>query len=229
MGKICGMTTLIAWLFYDSVWGLCCICIVLPFLLREYQLQKKREYAYQLEKEFQAGLIFATGALEAGYSVENAWKETEREVTRLYGKASVFAPRLHEINQQVEMNEPLERLLMNWGQQESSENIRNFAEVFFFARRTGGNISTIMRRTSNRIAQNFQILEEIQLQLTSKRLELLIMSIMPFGILGYLRLSSDSFLAPLYHSVFGVSVMTACLGIYFVAMYLAKRLIQIGG
>lgn len=223
-----GMTLLIAWLFYDSPLGLVCGLFVGPVLIKDYresQIQKKR---FDVEQQFCAGLTFAAGALEAGYSVENAWKQTQREVEALYGKDAVFARSLREMNQGVGVNQSLERLVWEFGQRSDSDNIKNFSEVFYFARKSGGNLTLIMRRTADRIRQNFQIQEEVQLAISSRKLELLIMNLMPFGILGYLRFGSAEFMTPLYHCGTGVLIMTACLCLYFVAWFVAKKIIRIG-
>lgn len=222
------MTCLIAWLFYDSVFGLISAVIVVPCLAADFRREQKRRAQYQLEQQFQTGLLFAAGALEAGYSMENAWREMEREVIRLYGKQAVFSKMLHQVNQSVGMNEPLEGLVWNMAKQNESENMKNFAEVFYFARRSGGNMTQIMRRTAGRISQSFAVLEEIQLALASRQLELVILHVMPLAILGYLRFGSAEFLTPLYHNVSGVFIMSSCLGLYGFAWWLSKKLIRIG-
>lgn len=226
--KISGVSILIAWLFYDAVPGLLWAVAVTVLFYKDWKKEQVRRTCYELEKQFQTGLVFAAGSLEAGYSVENAWKEMEQEVSRLYGEKAIFASMLHQVNQRVGVNEPLEMLVWEMGQQSLSENMRNFSEVFFFARKSGGNMTAIMRRTANRISQNFQIQEEVQLALSSKQLELMIMHVMPFAILGYLRLGSPAFLAPLYHNPAGVMIMTGCVVLYGFAWWLSKKIIQIG-
>ena len=226
--KIAGMTVLMAWLFYDSPLGLLCGLVVVPLLVNDYRQNQQQRERYEMEQQFCAGLNFAAGALEAGYSAENAWRQTQQEIEGLYGAEAVFARKLQEMNQGVSVNQPLERLVWEFGQTSDSDNIKNFSEVFFFARRSGGNLTAIMRRTAERIKQNFQIQEEVQLAISSRRLELLIMNVMPFAILGYLRFFSAEFMNPLYHCPLGVLVMTGCLFLYLLSWILAKKIIRIG-
>lgn len=224
---LAGITVMIAWLFYDSAYGLIIGIVCVPFFISVYRKQETARKRRELERQFQTGLEFAAGALEAGYSVENAWKEAEKELERLYGKAAVFHRILHQINQKAGMNEPLETMMLDFGKRTGSENIKNFAEVFFFAKRSGGNLTTIMRLTANRLRQNFQVQEEICLSMSSKQLEQRIMSMMPFCILAYLRFGSSEFLDPLYHNLPGVVIMTACLLIYGVAWRISVRITEI--
>ena len=48
-----------------------------------------------------------------------------------------------------------------------------------------------------------------------------------FFILIYLSLSSPGFLAPLYHNIFGIIVMTALLLMYLAALMVIERIVAI--
>lgn len=226
IGKIVVVTSLIAWLFYDSAWGLCWGVVVAWIFLREHSKQQKKKELFQLEKEFQTGLVFAAGALEAGYSVENAWVESEKDLIALYGDSGSYVKLLSQINQRVRMNQALDSLIWELGQNSPSTYIQDFSEVFYFARKSGGNMALIMRKTANRIHQHFQVQEEIQLVLSGKQLELLILYGMPFGILAYLRVGSAGFLDPVYHNGLGILLMTGCVIAYGFAWHLAKRIVD---
>ena len=228
MIKIVAVSVLLAWLFFDSAYGLVCVGVIGPLFYLDWKQEQWRKQQYQLELQFQTGLVFAAGALEAGYSVENAWKEMETEITRLYGHSAFFATTLRQMNQRVGVNEPLEKLVLEMGMQSESEMVREFSDVFYFARRSGWNMTKIMRRTANLIHQRFQIQEEMQLALSARELELLILHVTPMAVLGYLRFGSSTFLEPLYHNLAGVSIMAACLVIYGVAWWLSRKIIRIG-
>lgn len=226
--RIIGLTVLIAWLFYDSFVGLFSGVFTIPFLLWEYRDQVKQKRQYEMESQFSAGLAFAAAGLEAGLSVERAWCYMQQEIQKLYGADAPFVVCVNEMNQGVQMNQPLEKMIYAFAQQTESENVKGFADVFCFAKRSGGNMTAIMRRTADQIKQNYQIQEEIQLVLASRNLELQVMNILPFFILAYLRCGSAEYVTPLYHCPLGIFVMSSCLGIYFLAYGLAKRLIRIG-
>lgn len=224
---IAGLSALIAWLFFDSVFGLVVIIVCMPLIGGVYRKMAALRRDRMLEAQFQDGLGFAAAALETGYSVENAWKEAQREVETLHGEDAVFAEALRKINQKAGMNEPLERQFLEFAGESGLESIQNFAEVFYFARKSGGNLTSIMRLTADRLRQNFRVQEEIALAISSRQFEQRIMSVMPLGILAYLRVGSPGFLAPLYHNVAGVVIMTGCLALYGIAWYLSVKLTEI--
>jgi tight adherence protein B len=53
------------------------------------------------------------------------------------------------------------------------------------------------------------------------------MSVMPLGILGYIRPSSPDFMEPLYHNVMGYGVMSGCLAVYALCLFFGKRIVEI--
>ena len=53
------------------------------------------------------------------------------------------------------------------------------------------------------------------------------MSIVPYGIIGYMSLSFPEFMNELYGNMAGIGVMTLCLGIYAGAYYLGIRILRI--
>lgn len=63
--------------------------------------------------QFRDAMQSVAAALQAGYSMENAWRESEKEMTELYGQDGIFVGELHQINQAVGMNQPIENCYMN--------------------------------------------------------------------------------------------------------------------
>ena len=60
-----------------------------------------------------------------------------------------------------------------------------------------------------------------------RQMEQRIMSIVPWGILLYLRATSAEYMAVLYTSTAGRGVMTVCLGLYLVAWFWGKQITDI--
>lgn len=227
-GRILLVTVLIAYLFYDSAWALFAGFLVGPLYVAAFYKDQQQKATFDMEKQFCTGLLFAAGVLESGYSLENAWKEMQEEVAELFGSDTAYCKMLRGINQGISVNQPLERLVLDAYRQTDSEIMKDFADVLYFARKSGGNLTRIMRGTANRILHKYQISEELQMAISAKKLELLVMNIMPFAILAYLRFSLTAFVASLYHNVRGCLVMTICLALYFAAWMLARRIVRIG-
>lgn len=222
-----GITSLISWLFYRSVYAFGMIVPML-FLTRKFYsshlLEKqKRELLYQFGEMLQMISSF----LKAGYSMENAFSQAWEEYARLYGEKSMMAQEFRTIRYQLQFNEPLEQLVEDLAQRSGVEEIISFSQVFSFAKRGGGDMMKIFQDTVEKIRQKSDVEREIATVITAKRTEQRIMDLVPFGILLYVGLTSPDFLAPLYGNLPGAAVMTVCLLVYTGAFLLAEKILNI--
>lgn len=216
-----------ALLFYDSIiaWILLMPLSVLSLKKKRRELCKRRKQ--QLENEFREVILSVSSSLQAGYSVENAFKEACRDIVLLYGEASVMACELRLLIRRLDNNEQLEDILTHLAARSGVRDIRDFAEVFRTAKRTGGELRTIIANTAQLIGDKQEVRREIQTVISEKKLEQTIMRYMPFLILFYISVTSNGYFEGLYHNIFGWSVMTAALAVYTAACRLSDRILDI--
>lgn len=95
------------------------------------------------------------------------------------------------------------------------------------AKKSGGDSVQIIRKSITSLCTKIEVEQDIQVGLAAKRLEFQIMSVVPLGILLYMRLSFSEFMSALYGNVLGVSVMTGCLLVYTVAFIWGNKIVEI--
>lgn len=217
----------IAEVFYSSILA---VIFLSPLLIPIYRRRKRsteEKRQQELVLEFKECMNSILTALKAGYSCENAFREATGEMEFLYGSRSEIGKELSLIAGGLDNNIPLEKLLMQFAERSHSEEIQDFAEVFAVARRSGGDMAEILRRTISQIQDRIDVEREIQILVSSKRLEQLIMDIVPFGIIAYIGVSAHGFFDVMYHNTAGILVMTVCLVIYGAAFWLSEKIIAI--
>lgn len=222
-----GISGIISWLFYRSPYGMAGaipLYMLVKKHLREYLLRRQRQ---QMLFQFREILQMTVAALKAGYAMENAFVEAWQEYVGLYGSKTIIAQEFRNINHKVQLNMPLEQLLDDFAQRSGIEEIISFAQVFGFAKRSGGDMMKIFYGTVDKIRQKSEVEREIETVVTAKRTEQRIMDFVPFGILFYVGATSPEFLTPLYGNLLGVSVMTVCLLGYLGAFFLAEKILDI--
>ncbi|WP_175562124.1 type II secretion system F family protein [Anaerocolumna xylanovorans] len=180
-----------------------------------------------MNTEFKDALLSLIAALNTGYSIENAFHQALIDLRQMYGEGSLIIPEFETIVNKIYMNQNTEDILSDLGERSDVEDIKNFAEVFRTAKRTGGDSIRIMRSTEKTISEKIEVEREIQTLISGKRLEAKIMNIMPCGIICYFRISSPGFLDPLYGNFLGVFIMTAVLAVYYGIIRVTKRLTDI--
>lgn len=187
-------------------------------------LERKKEQLHYHFKEFISS--FHT-ALRAGYSVENSVRSARSDLEKLYGTEDALVQELTEIIHQMEFQVPAEQLFLNLGRRSGIEDIRTFAELLVIGKRTGGNLSGILQNTWRTLVEKIDTRQEIQTVIASKKYEQTVMSLMPAGIILYLRFTFSGFIEQLYGNVTGVLIMTVCLIIYAGAFLLGRHIIRI--
>ena len=221
------ITGVITWLLYRTLWGAVLIIAVLPYVC----IQKKRAACKRRKQllltEFKVSMQCVITSLRAGYSMENAWREAEKEAISLLGEKAMMVQELRQMNGAVRMNKALEVELQAFAVRSGCEDIQDFAEVFIFAKRSGGNFPGIIRRTVEKISEKVEVEQEIETLIAGKMMELKIMNLVPVFILCYLNVTSPTYLQALYGNLFGRCFMTAGLIVYVTAVELGRKIMNI--
>ena len=97
---------------------------------------------------------------------------------------------------------------MDFAEESKVEDIIYFAEIFRYAKRSGGDLISIIRNTTQIIQQKEEVLSEIDTIISGKRMEQRVMSIIPAAIVVYLKFTAAEFIQPLYGNVYGAVMMT---------------------
>lgn len=217
----------IAFLFYRSLWGLCLSVIVIPMCIhrKKKKGQEKRDRRMQLQ--FQSAIRAVSGALTAGYSLESAWRYAMEELERLYGTGGEIYREFYQMNQKIRMNEPVEQLLYEFAGRSGNEDICHFSEILLYVKRSGGNMTEIIRKTGSRMQEKYEILREIETGVAAKRAEQKMMMLLLPGILFFVTLSSPEYSSHLYGNPAGIAVMSICLAGYAGAFFWSEKIMAI--
>lgn len=225
--KSVALTAAFAYMFYQSWIGMAALPAVAYFGIRREHKRKLAERKERLALQFQDAVLAVSAGMQAGRSAENAFLEAEGEIGTLYGKSSEMAKELALVRKGLKNQIPLEQMLLSLGERSHVEEIRDFSEVFAVAKRLGGNLKEVIRRTAELTRQRMETEREIATLLAAKKYEQRVMMLIPFLLFGYLQLTSRGFFDILYHNAAGIAVMTICLVIYLAAWVLAERLMDI--
>ncbi len=178
-----------------------------------------------LESQFGEAIHGVETALKAGYSVENAFIQSGRDMGRQFGEESFIFREMEVIRRGLIINITLEEMLADLAARSGSEAIEDFANVFAIAKRFGGNMPEVISTSARTIALQIETREEIMASLSGRRMEQNIMKIMPFGILTYVSISSPGYFDPLYENATGILVMTGLLAVYLAAYFIGDRIL----
>lgn len=185
--------------------------------------RRKKELGYQ----FRNALNSLSVSLRAGYSIENSLIEAEKDMRKWNGDSAEIVQELSYINRQIKVSIPAEDLLTDLGCRSGVDDIKNFASVFAIARRMGGNLAEIVQDTADQISEKIDVERQIDTAISAKKFEQSIMSLMPFGMIFYMQMTSPGFFDQIYGTVFGLIFMTVCLVFYAGAFWIGRQIVRI--
>ena len=219
-----GVTVFFAVFFYRSVIAVLPMAAIGIFCFLSVRRKKTEKTKKELTEQFRECILSVSASLQAGYSVENAFRICRPDMVLLYGEEALICEELDGIRRGLDINIVLEELLTDLAERSGCAQIREFAQIFVLAKRNGGNMTDIIRGSAAMIGQKIELQQEIATMLSGKKMEQNIMKLMPFGILLYISLANRGYFDVLYHNWQGAALMTGCLGIYLLACIMGERI-----
>lgn len=204
-----------AYIFYENVFM---AVILSPYVYIHYRQRIKERIVHDkknFKKKFKDGIIAVSFALNVGYSIENAFGQAVDELALMYGDDSDIVVKFKLIVIRLGQNENLEDIL------------DDFAEIFRYAKRSGGDLMAVIKNTAQIIQQKEEVMSEVDTIISGKKMEQRVMSLIPAVIVIYLKVTAKEFIQPLYGNIAGIIIMTVCLAVYVVSDMWAKRIVNI--
>lgn len=220
VGILCGF------LFYDALWG---AVFTIPYLSYIYRRLKKDFVTgrrRQLKEEFKNVISGVSGSLQAGYSIENAFLYVLSEIKSDEAVDNLLEEDLKLLINGMQCGKSLEQGLKELGDKSDIEEIKELAYLVKTAGIYGGNLIKLMGQCARSMTEKSTTELEINTMIASKRLEGKIMSVIPFFIMLYLRLTDVSYIDVLYKTVWGHAFMTICLAGIAVASISIDKIIN---
>ena len=226
IGEYIIIISMISYLFYDSIRFIFFFLPLLPLYVKKRAERKKIRRKEELGEEFLRSIQSVATSLAAGLSPDNAFRQAHHEMERMYGPGGYIVIELREICRRISCGTRLEDALNDFAARSGIEAINDFAIVFATAKETGGSFSKVISDCVGIMEEERKTKEEVRVLIRSKQYEQRIMSMVPPGIILYLKLSSGSFIEVLYHNTLGYIVMTGCLLLYVLSVVLSEKICE---
>ncbi len=221
-----GIMGLLSYFFYRSILAMIPLSAVGVYAFGRITQKRAEREREELTVQFRECILSAATSLQAGYSIENAFLECRQDMALMYGEGAPICRELNIIKRGLAINISLEELLLDMANRSSCDDISQFAQIFALAKRNGGNMAEIIKGSANQIGKRIELKQEIQMLMGGKKMELVIMELMPFGILLYINLGNPGYFDNLYHNLAGTVIMSGCLAAYLGAYLLGEHIMH---
>lgn len=186
----------------------------------------KKRRAKKLQNQFMDFLECLTTALSSGSTMYDAVVGARNDMLNQYEETDMIITEITEIVSAVNNGKNLEEAIQNFGIRSANEDILNFSNVISNCYRLGGNFGDVVRHTREIISDKIAVADEIETKISSNKLQLNAMCLMPVALVGLLKVTSADFAANLA-SIVGVLVTTIAAGIFVGAYIWGNKIIDI--
>lgn len=216
------MLTTISNIVVFAVVGLIAVKVFLPVVTE--MLRTRRIKA--LKNQFRDFLAALSTSLSSGMNVPSALINAKRDLEMQHGAGAFIVKEVDEMIVGTQNNIPVESLISEFGKRSGCDDISNFAIVFSTCYRTGGNLKDVIRRTSDIISQKIQIADEIETKLTSNKMQMYVMLVIPVVVVLMMKTMSSEFAAS-FTSIIGVVATTVSIAMFVAAYKIGQKITDI--
>lgn len=193
----------------------------LPILYFAPKLQRRKKIMQEISRlklQFKDLLSSINSSLAAGRALENCFRIAVQDLLLIYPSSQFSIIReLEIICSKLDNGEPLENSLIDFAQRSHVEEIKQFAKSIQTCKRSGGDLLSVMRKTTALLSEQIEINNEISIIVAQKKLESKIMIVAPFAFMLFMNQVASTYMENLY-SGFGyllISVIMLFLGLCF--------------
>ena len=218
----------IGMLFYDSITaGLLLLCIS-PYFEDRYADHLREKRKENMLGEFKDALYSISASIAAGRQLPRAIEDAASSIGMFIGESSILYPELLDIAKRYkQQNASIEQLLSDLGERSGIEEIKLFASSCSICRRCGGDLEEVCLKSAYILIEKIEYGKEARAVLAEKKIDTLIMLIMPAAVLFFLNISSYSYIKPLYGSLAGRILMTAALILITIAALWSLKIMRL--
>ena len=127
--KVILLTGAVLYLFYESVVPVVFLLPLCRIWMKEWLEDTAKKKEEEFRSQFRDSIQVMASALKAGYSVENAIREVNREIAPMYGKETRIRKEFSIMAGQLDMNKPAEQVLKDFSARERQEAAERLVNV----------------------------------------------------------------------------------------------------
>lgn len=189
-------------------------------------LKKRRQST--LKKQFCDFASALTNALASGMNMSDSLQAVDGDLRMQYAEDSLIVVEVQEIIHGMKNSVPVETMFEDFAQRSGVTDIENFATVFATCYRTGGDLKSVVRRTTDIISEKMMISSEIDTAIASNKMQMNIMNVLPIVIVLIMRVMSPQF-AQSFGSPVGVVGLSITVGLTVAAYKMGQKILDIKG
>jgi tight adherence protein B len=218
----------IGWIYFANiVWALLPLILLRVVTNAWISIENENKKIIKLE-QYQLFLDSTASFIQSGSGLEKSFHLCCNQIAQIYGNNHIVVKNLKKAIAQLTNGVPFTQVMTELFFLFDVEESQLSADAIRIMTLKGGDIGQFFIQLSALIRDKFITNQEVQLVRSQKRLEAIIVCIMPLVFFAFLKLSSPDFVAPLYtrsgHLIMSGSFIIWVFSIKIVHSVLSSRL-----
>ncbi|MCM1578872.1 MAG: hypothetical protein NC078_08760 [Ruminococcus sp.] len=217
--------------FYKNmILSLIIALFIAPTFEREFAKSRVKKRKKLLRTQFCDMLEAMSVASRAGNNELKALESAYSDLKMTYNENADIIREMKGIIDRNRNGIPLRVLFKDFGERSGVDDIKSFGEIYEIIEGRSDRFADIIKQTQQIISDKIEIEEEIETVLTAPKNENKIMLVMPVLLVSLLGGEDGGFLAWLYAEdtkIFGMLIISVCVGIFIGAYLLGQKMTDI--
>ncbi len=189
--------------------------------------QEKLKQAFILQ--FRDAMISISNSLKAGNSVQTAFTRCYLDLKKQLNnqKLTPILTELEKVNQDFQFGVSVEEALAKFKHRNPYEEVQQFIDGTLITKSKGGNLTEVIENITEMITDKITVQQEIHLATAQKRMEAKILTFFPLVLVLLIMLLNPAYLAPMYQSWIGTTLLFIASLMLIANYFLAKAITNI--
>jgi tight adherence protein B len=219
---------LVGLLFYHNIICAAALAAVAIPCKRFYNEHLAAKSKSEMDVRVKDLLASLSSSFATGRHLTEALFEAKGDLSLIYGGDDVIMRELAAALSRLTVGlEPEKIVMLDFAARCGSDDLRNFADVYFTCLTTGGDMLKAVHHSSIQIMDKIEIRRGIDTLIAQKKYETVILAVLPLVIMGFLQLSSPDYMRPLYGTPAGIVIMTAALAVMGFAFVWGQKITNV--
>lgn len=220
-----GDSTMVTYICNIVVMGVAgCFAAKMFLPIRREQIIAKR--IKNLKLQFVDLLDSLSASFSTGQNAPSAFATAKNDLLIQYKDDAYIVKEVNMILDGYNQNIPIENMILDFGKRSGIKDIENFGRVFETVYRKGGDIKDVVRATHEILSSKTQIEMEIATAIASNKNEQNIMLVMPFLIVGMIKMIGGDFAAN-FTTPTGLIFTTIGVALFVASYFIGKAVMNI--
>lgn len=206
-------------LLLTEKWIIAIIGFILGYMIPNAFVNSiKKKRTEKLNQQLPEALNIISNGLRAGFSFNQAMDVASKELD------SPIKDEFAKVLRDNSIGKTLDESLVDFSQRVDDEDVNMFITALLIQRRVGGNLAEILDTIAVTIRDRVRMRGEVKTLTAQGRISAIIISILPFGVAGFIFVSNPDYIMELFKNAIGIIMVVMAIIMQLIGIFIIMKM-----